>query len=205
MSIVKNVKTTRNAAAKKNKIPRRSKTDRRIVRTRDILGEALFALMQEKAFDKITVQDLLDRAGVGRSTFYAHYRDKHDLLISDVEEFFEYVACSLKRKGDTTTRLLPVSEFFSHIRDVPHVHAALVRSGQWSDLQALAVGLFARSIDERFQALGIKIDAAQRPAHAHALAGSLFSLLDWWMDKGMKADPKQMDDLYHRLAWRGLS
>ena len=52
------------------------KTDRRILRTRDTLGDALVALMQEKSFDHITVQDLLDRAGVGRSTFYVHYRQE---------------------------------------------------------------------------------------------------------------------------------
>jgi AcrR family transcriptional regulator len=52
------------------------KKDRRVVRTRDTLGDALVALMREKNFEKITVQEVLDRAGVGRSTFYVHYRDK---------------------------------------------------------------------------------------------------------------------------------
>lgn len=45
------------------------KTDARVRRTRDALGDALVALMQEKPFDTITVQDVLDRAHVGRSTF----------------------------------------------------------------------------------------------------------------------------------------
>src|SRR5438445_130905 len=57
-----------------------AKVDRRILRTRDTLGDALVELMQEKAFDEITVQEVLDRAGVGRSTFYAHYRDKENLF-----------------------------------------------------------------------------------------------------------------------------
>lgn len=57
------------------------------MRTRDTLGDALVALMHEKNFDEITVQDLLDRAGVGRATFYVHYRDKQDLFLSDVEDF----------------------------------------------------------------------------------------------------------------------
>jgi hypothetical protein len=42
-------------------------------------------------------------------------------------------------------------------------------------------------------------------SQAYALAGSVFSLLDGWMDKGMKADPKEMDDLFHRIAWTGLA
>jgi AcrR family transcriptional regulator len=51
-----------------------ARTDRRVLRTRDTLGDALVELMHEKPFDDITVQEVLDRAGVGRSTFYAHYR-----------------------------------------------------------------------------------------------------------------------------------
>jgi len=47
------------------------------------------ALMHEKNFDDITVQNVLDRAGVGRSTFYVHYRDKEDLFLSDVEDFLD--------------------------------------------------------------------------------------------------------------------
>ena len=50
----------------------------------------------------------------------------------------------------------------------------------------------------------LPLDPISRSAHAHALAGCFFSLLDWWTDKGMKADPKEMDDLFHRMAWRGL-
>jgi len=49
------------------------KIDRRVRRTRDALGDALLKLMQEKAFETITVQQVLDRAGIGRTTFYAHY------------------------------------------------------------------------------------------------------------------------------------
>ena len=55
-----------------------SKTDRRILRTQDVLGNALAALMHEKNFDDITVQIVLDRTGVGRFTLYARYRDKDD-------------------------------------------------------------------------------------------------------------------------------
>jgi AcrR family transcriptional regulator len=183
----------------------RPKTDRRILRTRDTLGDALVALMQEKSFDEITVQDVLDRAGVGRSTFYAHYRDKDDLFLSDIEDFLEGCSSALKRKDASAKRLLPVRELFSHIRDAHGFYAALVRSGKVNDVQALARGFFARSIEERLQMAGVQIEPVRRSAHAQVLAGSFFSLLDWWIDKGMKADPQEMDDLFHRMAWSGLA
>lgn len=180
-------------------------TDRRILRTRDTLGDALFSLMHEKNFDEITVQDLLDRAGVGRATFYAHYRDKDDLFLSDVETFLESFSTTLTRHGANSKRLIPVQELFTHIREVREFFAALVRSGKINDVLALGRGMFARSIDERLQAAGVDLDPLERSAHAHALAGSFLSLLDWWLDKGMKEDPKQMDELFHRMAWSGLA
>ncbi|MCP4222921.1 MAG: helix-turn-helix transcriptional regulator, partial [Actinomycetia bacterium] len=53
--------------------------DRRVRRTKQRLHEALMSLIVEKGYDKITVQDLIDRADVGRSTFYAHFETKDDL------------------------------------------------------------------------------------------------------------------------------
>ena len=65
------------------------KEDRRVRRTRDKLGDALVELLVQKSFDEITVQDVLDRAGVSRSTFYSHFSDKNDLFFSDSDEFLE--------------------------------------------------------------------------------------------------------------------
>src|ERR1700680_857199 len=73
------------------------KIDGRIRRTRDHLGDALMKLALEKPFDKITVQNVLDRAGISRSTFYVHYNDKDDLFMSDLDEFFEGMATMLSR------------------------------------------------------------------------------------------------------------
>ncbi len=89
-------------------VAEKKRMDARVRRTRDALGDALVALMQEKPFDTITVQDVLDRAKVGRSTFYAHYSDKDDLLMSDAEEFFESISMALSVRGDKSDRVFPV-------------------------------------------------------------------------------------------------
>ena len=80
--------------------PPKKKMDARVQRTRDALGDALIELMQEKPFDTITVQDVLDRAHVSRSTFYTHYSDKDDLLMSDAEEFFEALSMAVASVAD---------------------------------------------------------------------------------------------------------
>jgi len=196
------VKTAKEKAKPAKSAP---KTDRRILRTRNLLGDALVALLQERNFEDITVQDVLDRARVGRSTFYAHFSDKDDLFLSDVEDFFELCSGLLKRHNASPKRLLPVQEVFAHICEVREFYAAVVRSGKINDVKALGLGFFARSIDERLQNAGVKLDSLQRSAKAHALAGSFFSLLDWWINKGMKTDPKEMDRIFHQMAWNGLA
>lgn len=50
-----------------------TKADRRSERTRQLLNAALIELMLEQRYDEITVQDIIDRANIGRSTFYAHF------------------------------------------------------------------------------------------------------------------------------------
>jgi AcrR family transcriptional regulator len=184
----------------------KKRTDARVRRTRDALGDALVALMQEKPFDTITVQDVLDRAKVGRSTFYSHYSDKEDLLMSDAEEFFESVAMLLSVRGDTSERVFPVKEFLNHIIEAKQFVDALVSSGKFNDNMELARGLFARGIERRLAELpkGQGISPNERPAIAFAHAGALLALLQWWVDRGMKQSPAEMDELFHRLVWKGV-
>jgi len=184
--------------------PAGSKTDRRVVRTRDTLGDALVELIREKPFDDITVQQILDRAGVGRSTFYTHYRDKEDLFMSDVEDFFESFSTRLTRSKANPRRLAPVAEMCAHFAEMRDFIAALTEAGRITDVLLLGRGYFARSIAERLHHAGVTSDPAQLAAQAHALAGSLFALVDWWIDHGMKTDPNEVDALFHRMAWSGL-
>ncbi|MRS03949.1 TetR/AcrR family transcriptional regulator, partial [bacterium] len=69
--------------------PEKQKMDRRFQRTEQSLRDALIDLILEKGYDAITIQDILDRANMGRSTFYAHYRDKEELLLSGFQALFE--------------------------------------------------------------------------------------------------------------------
>jgi len=185
----------------------KKKTDARVRRTRDVLGDALIALMQEKPFDTITVQDVLDRAHVSRSTFYAHYSDKDDLLMSDSEEFFEALSTALSAHGDKSDRVFPVKEFFTHLADVQPFFKALVKSGRFQENMELARGHFARGIERRLAELprARSIPAGELPAIAFTHAGALLSLLTWWLDRGMREPPEQMDELFHRMLWKGIS
>src|SRR5438105_11111711 len=126
------------------------KEDQRVRRTRDRLGDAIMALLVEKPFDDITVQDVLDRAEVSRSTFYTHYRDKNDLFLSDADEFFEKMATALSRFGDKSERVAPVQELFAHLAEMRPFYNALVESGRIHDVMELGQEHFARGIEQGF-------------------------------------------------------
>jgi AcrR family transcriptional regulator len=130
------------------------KPDARVLRTHGSLADALIALMHEKPFDSITVQEVLDRAAVGRSTFYAHFRGKDDLFLSEIEQFFSLVSTMLTQRREASHRVAPVAELFSHIADMRQFYAVLVASGKIHDVMALGQGHLARGIEQRLIELG---------------------------------------------------
>ena len=182
------------------------KPDQRIRRTHERLGMALLTLIQERPIDEVTVQDVLDRASVGRSTFYLHFRDKDDLLLSQLEMFLENMSTALSIRKEASHRVVPVAELFAHIGNQNKLYRALADSGRLNDFFDLAQGYFARGIEQRLTESKRLSNLQQRElvARSSALAGSMLSLLRWWLDRGEKESPRVMDELFHRMAWNGL-
>jgi len=180
--------------------------DPRTVRTRERLGDALVALIQEKPFAAITVQDVLERAQVSRSTFYEHYRDKDDLFVSDVEDFLDWLVAIVPTSGEKSDRVLPVRELFAHAYSMDEFVTALEAGGRFQVFLDLAQGYFARAIEQRLAELprAAALPAERRPALAQALAGGLLSLLVWWLKNGRRGTPEEMDALFHRQVWGGV-
>src|SRR5215216_5723876 len=90
--------------------------DRRSRRTRRMLGEALMTLMLEKRYDTITVQEIIDRANVGRSTFYAHYLDKDDLRQSAIADLVALFGRHMDHSAGSQ-RIIPSLELLRHVRE----------------------------------------------------------------------------------------
>lgn len=186
-------------------MPRR-KSDPRTQRTCNRLGNALIELIFEKPIDAITVQEVLDRAGVGRSTFYVHYRDKNDLLFSQLEMFLNFMSTRLSMEREESARVAPVEEIFAHIGGQNRIYRALAESGQLQDFFDLAQDAFARGIARRLRESG-RISGPSRKelaARGTLLAGSLLALLRWWIDRGAKESPRAMDAMFHRMVWSGM-
>src|SRR5690348_10224627 len=185
-------------------------SDRRVKRTRDRLGQALRKLMEERPLEKISVQDVIELAWVSRSAFYAHYDDKIDLLLSDMDEFLERMAMQLVLQNEQSNRIAPVREFFSHVGESVEIRGALARSDRLQDFFDLAVEHFSRGIELRLRQITSREAAQQgqpdRPVAAkkpdresgselvpHALAGAFIGLLNSWLRTGQRQTAESMD------------
>jgi hypothetical protein len=104
-------------SVKRGGMSKEQKDDRPSKHSPQMIGDALVELMLEKSFDAITAQDILDRANVGRSTFYAHYTDKEDLLSDQITRVIQdldtYTAHAERAHGG----ILPSLALFRHVQE----------------------------------------------------------------------------------------
>lgn len=78
----------------------KDKIDLRIIKTNKVLFDALITLMEQKDFEKIKISDICDVALVNRSTFYAHYEDKYDLLLALIDDLKNNLENELKQNKE---------------------------------------------------------------------------------------------------------
>ena len=174
--------------------------DARSHRSTTALAHALLQLIRESdgSFEDIRVRDILQRAGVGRTTFYAHFRSKEDVLHSAYEGVFGFYKATLEQQGRASTRLFPVAEFVGHVSESRPVMDALRRSGLADDMKSQFVGYAASIIESRLTELQVSTVVRPRLA-ARMLAAALIESIDWWVDHESVA-AAEIDTAFHFMA-----
>jgi AcrR family transcriptional regulator len=186
------------------------KTDRRVQRTQQLLRSALLSLIQEKGFEALSVQAIIDRANVGRATFYAHFDNKEDLLMSGFEELRDSLKARQRRahaRGSVDERLLAFShEMFAHANEYRDVFRAMVGKRSGAAVQRLLHKLLLDLVRDDVKTVLPRGAAGAIPTEASAqfIAGSLFGLLMWWMEGRMRLSVEEVDTLFRRLALPAL-
>ena len=180
--------------------------DRRVRKTTRSLIQALVDLSLERGYDAITVQDLLDRADVGRSTFYAHYRGKDDLVLRSFDAMLRGLDAALPDGRAGGARLAPVREMFRHVGGFNRFHRAMAVGGMLDRLYRTGTSTLAGTIRARLDAsaadAAVRDDGVPNEVRAQALAGAIFALLRDWIDSGQRHTPERMDDMFHAIALR---
>lgn len=185
----------------------RTRPDRRVSRTRKALKEALTDLILERGYETVTIQDVIDRADVGRSTFYAHFIDKDDLLMA--------ILADLDVPGpDTSTWDQDDPAFgwtlqlFRHFGSGKRLFKA-VASGQSGALARREtterLERLARAELSRLEA-GRKLDAFRLETVTRFLVGTFIGFMDWWMREENEHLPaEQVDHAFRSLVLPGVA
>lgn len=182
------------------------KTDRRSQRTQRILHEAMMSLLQEKRYDDITVQDIIDRADVGRSTFYAHYQDKEDLMVSNFMHLMEYLTEAVSQSGEEAPRLLPTRELLEHVQESQHLVRSMMSGRGFELFMEKGQEYWSRKIAADLQR---QLPSGQQPSvpipvMAQFVAGTMITMLRWWVEKKMPYSPVEMDRMLESLVMPGI-
>lgn len=171
--------------------------DRRVHRTRQLLQNALSELILEKGYEKVTVQDVIDRANVGRSTFYAHFQDKEQLLLSGFEplraEFEDFLS---GRTFDAESPWALSLIIFQQVQK---------RQGGYITLTHVQKFLYSYILEHLKPNLPDRNKNVPPELLAHYAASSFIAMLTWWIDNNYPLSAEQMNEYYRQLVEPGTS
>lgn len=171
------------------------------MRTRTALYGALVDLIREGDYDAITVEDILARANVGRSTFYAHFKSKDELLEKSLERLRQELIAAVEATPEATiftvTRTL-----FEHVHRYRDIHFALAKGTRGALLHESIAANFAQVV--RTLLPNARGGAIPRELAISHISGSFLCVLRWWMDRNPSVTPAEADSLFCRLVFSGL-
>ena len=181
------------------------KTDRRVERTRELLQKALIELIGERGYDAITIQDIVDRANVGRTTFYLHYNSKDELFMSCheaiINEFHLGLFHPLSREELLASEIPPeATSAHTHLEEG---RAELYAIFKGKDSQLILRQIrdrSAREIEANLRTFFAGTDSTiPIDILANYLAGAQIALVQWWLEKRRPNTPDDLTKTLYRL------
>lgn len=185
----------------------RQKLDPRVVRSRQQLSDALVALIEERGFDALTVQDITDRAALNRATFYLHYRDKQDLLENSLRDAIDELMADLGAAADDQGQLIddesprPIKAVFEHVAQHAHFYRVMLSAEGVPAFSAGIRNYMAEVTRQWLTALQPHPRQSRVPLEivASSLSWSLLGVLLWWLEHDMPHPPDYMAEQFRLL------
>lgn len=167
--------------------------DRRVLRTRSALHEALVRLIHEKPYDSISVGDIAARANVGRTTFYMHFAGKDELLASALEDKLH----SLRPRGEGMERIVGFARpVFEHIHGARSAHGPMASAGTQARVHERLRKAVITAIEHEVTGLCSGPAAGLLPEY---VATTFLLVLERWSGD-RQASPQDADALFRALV-----
>lgn len=198
----------------------KNKTDRRVLRTRRLLREALLALILEKGYDKIIIEEITDRADVGRATFYLHYNDKEELLLECINGVIDDLVTEIssiplsewqlsgEEINDSLSPRNPILQIFLHVTDNAGLYRIIMRGAGTSQTQNRVRDIIANAVTEflhdRAESQAIKLNPTiPMEVFSNYFAGSLMGLITWWLESDQPYPAEEMTRMFQKMFFPG--
>lgn len=178
------------------------KSDRRVQRTRDLLKTALMQLVDERGYDALTIQDITDRANVGRSTFYLHYQSKDDLFLDHHIDFVSQLILRRFSYADLMAETPPpeYERFLQMLAGDKQIYFAVTKG---KDAELIMRGIRGQLVDGLLDNLKATFMEAQSNVPldmlANYLVGSQLALIEWWLSNRTDHSAKDVASTLHQL------
>jgi AcrR family transcriptional regulator len=183
-----------------------AKPDRRKVRTRRMLREALIQLVLENGYEAVTIQDITDRADLRRATFYLHYRDKEELLLSALAETFDALTEQIEplMKDDAVggkTQLETFLVVFRHVEENRDLYRIILGGQGAAPIARRIREYLADHVQQGLSSL--KTEGVPLEVLANYIAGTELALITWWLEHERPYSAEQMAVMAQRLVLNG--
>lgn len=178
--------------------------DRRTIRSRQLLRDSLVALMLEKEYEAISVQDITDRADLGRATFYLHYKDKDDLVISMLEALYDELVNRIETQvAIHNFNTPPIQLVFEHAAENKDLYRVVLSGAGKTAVLTRTRDYMVTLLVKFMKTLS---NAPQIPLEVTAvyLAGAQMHLIGWWLEHDMPYPIDEMVKMYQGLTMYGV-
>jgi AcrR family transcriptional regulator len=180
--------------------------DRRPLRTKQALIDALIGLMSVKHYEAISIKDIVDKANVGRSTFYVYYKTKDDLLQGGFERILDMLVRNIEFNESGQDFQLDTTFLFQHARGHYELFRTLLWGSGYKEFARSGHALLCAKLEERLSRVfqGKDDVSVPLPILAYSMAGSLLTLLQWWLENKMPYSPERMNEIFQGLVMTGI-
>jgi AcrR family transcriptional regulator len=174
--------------------------DRRVARTRILLADALMSLGAERGVEAIEISDLVEEAGIARSTFYAHFAGKDDFLIRSFVNMLAATENAHRQAYPDRAEVLPSKALFRHVHDARDFAIRDAESEIFPHQMEAGEAKLREIAETNLARLKPDWTADERREAAIYIAGGFIGLLRWWMQSGVKQSPDQMQSAFERIT-----
>jgi len=190
--------------------PEAKKLDPRVVRTRQMLRDALIASILEKGYDATSIQDITHRAGLRRATFYLHYADKDKLMFSLIRDMLDDLMGQIEQQAPHSMNAASQGTedllTFLHVQQHADLYRAVLRGQGAVEITRAVRDYLAGRIRETCTQKHPDMDLSMPlEVLANYLAAVKLNMVIWWLDSGMPYSPQDMAAMCSRLTLYGAA